>query len=512
MKRTTQLGVALALAVTILAAVAPAAAAANDAGGPMIVDLKAPATPDQLRALEAAGLNGVHGYKHLPIAAGNLPQGRIPYVRALSFVTGVRPDTVKTPTAVTVEASLASNPAAVANTWNLDFIDREKTAATGQGAYVALLDAGLLPMWRDFLDESHVRIDLGRSFTGHNGNPVPDQLENDRNGHGTATAATIIGYKLHDKSVTGGFLPQSATGTPGDYLVPGVAPKATIIPIKVCDNGMYCWDSSIYSGLDYAVGLKLGDEGNGELAGKPIVINMSLGGSTYSFADEAVYEDVVSQGVLIVASAGNEGPNPMGWPGAYPVVISAGAGGWRKQWYGAHSYLNNQWWMDDVAEGADAASEWFMVWWSGVENPNVVAGHPEIGQELDVVAPGRFLLLPYIPDGKAYPPADPVPPANVPSPYYFISGTSFSAPTTTGVVALMLSVKPDLSQAVAEQILRSTALALREGCWFATFPYAHDNCWDTSKSLSGPGHVTGWGLVQADGAVAAAMAAKTSKH
>jgi len=484
-------GLSLVVVVSLLSLMAPAVAAANDSGGPMIVDLKAPATPEQLAALEAAGLNGVHGYKHLPLAAGNLPQGRISSVLSLNFVVGIREDSVRTPTAQTVTP--ATSPLAIANTWNLDFIDKEKTAATGEGVYVALLDAGLLPMWRDFLDEKQVRVDLGRSFTGHNGNPVPDQLENDRNGHGTATAATIIGYKLHDKSVTGGFLPDSATGTPGDYLMPGVAPKATIVPIKVCDNGVYCWDSSIYSAWDYVIELK-----EGVLQGKPIVINMSLGGSSHSDAEEALIQRLVDHGILIVASAGNDGPNPMGWPGAYPIVISAGAGGWQKQWNGDQTYLNNQWWMDDVPEGGTGANEWFMVWWSGYEYPNR-------GQELDVVAPGRFMLLPYIPDGKAYPPADPAPPANVPNPYYFISGTSFSAPTTTGVVALMLSVNAGLTQAQAEKILRSTAMPIPAGCWFATFPYTHDNCWDTSKSLGGPGHQTGWGLVQADGAVQAAM-------
>lgn len=498
MKTLNLLGLALVLAVTVLSVMTPAVAASNDAGGPMIVDLKAPATPEQLHALEAAGLNGVHGYKHLPVAAGNLPQGRIPYVQALDFVVGVRADSPRTLNAVTVESTTAT-PQAIANTWNLDFIDAERSGATGEGVYVALLDAGLLPMWRDLLDERQVRVDLGASFTGHNGNPVPDQLENDRSGHGTATAATIIGFKLHDKQVVGGFLRDSATGTPGEYLVPGVAPKATIVPIRVCDVGVYCWDSSIYSAWDYVIELK-----EGVLAGKPIVINMSLGGSTHSAAEEALIQNLVDHGILIVASAGNDGPNPMGWPGAYPIVISAGAGGWRKQWYGAHDYVNNQWWKDDVPE-ENAIAEWFMVWWSGVE-------HPELGQELDVVGPGRFLFLPYIVDGKAYPPADPAPPANLPSPYYFISGTSFSAPTTTGVVALMLSVNPGLTQAQAEQILRSTATPIPADCWAATFPYAANNCWDASKSLGGPGHITGWGLVQADGAVTAATSLKTAKH
>lgn len=505
MRNASVLGLLLVVVVTLLSLITPGVAAANDAGGPMIVDLKAPATPEQLAALEAIGLNGVHGYKHLPIAAGNLPQGRIASVQALDFVVGIRADTVKTPTAVSVESTTTA-PTPIANSWNLDFIDREQTSATGEGVYVALLDAGLVPMWRDFLDESRVRIDLGRSYTGHNGNPTPDQLENDRNGHGTATAATIIGYNLHDKSETGQFFPTSVTGTPGDYLVPGVAPKATIVPIKVCDNGMYCWDSSIYSAWDYVLGLKMGDEANGELQGKPIVINMSLGGTTHSTAEENLLKNLVNAGVLVVASAGNEGPGPMGWPGAYPVVISAGAGGWRRQWYGDQGYLNNQWSFDDVPEGSASISEWFMVWWSGVERP-------DLGQELDVVAPGRFMLLPYLPDGKAYPAADPAPPDGVPSPYSYISGTSFSAPTTTGVVALMLSVNPGLTQAQAEKILRSTALPIPADCWLARWPYYHDNCWDASKSLEpSAGHQTGWGLVQADGSVTAAMTVKDSKH
>jgi len=483
-------------AALILASLSPGIYAASDTGGPVIVDLAAPATPEQLAALASAGLNGARGYRNLPIAAGDLPQGRFSSVAALPFVKGVRYDSVRTPTAVTETVS-ASSGMAIPNTWWLDFIDREKTTARGEGVYVAVLDAGLVPQWRDFLDETRVRVDLGRSFTGHNGNPTPDQLENDRNGHGMAVAATIIGYKLHEKSETGQFFPTTVTGSPGDYVVPGVAPMATIIPIKVCDNGVYCWDSSIYAGLDYVVSLKLGTEANGELQGKPIVVNLSLGGPSHSTEEENLYKYVTSQGVLVVASAGNDGPNPMGWPGAYPVVISVGAGGWRKQWYGDQTTLNNQWSFDDVPEEPDSVGEWFMVWWSAYE-------FPELGQELDVVATGRFMLLPYLLDGKATPPADPAPPDGVPSSYTYISGTSFSAPTTTGVVALMLSVNPKLTQGEAEKILRSTALPIPEGCWTAGFPYPHENCWDTSKP-KGPGQQTGWGLIQADGAVKAAM-------
>jgi len=495
MKRIRARLLALVLTAMVLGVLAPAVVA-KDMGGPVLVDLSGPATPEIVARLQGAGLNVGVAYRNFPVVSGNLPQGRIAAVLGLDFVKGVRADSVREPTALTDKFAAGGPTTPIDHTWYLDVIDREKTSARGEGVYVAVLDGGLTPSWRSVLDPERVRVDLGRSFTGHNGNPIPYQLENDRGGHGVAVSATIIGYMLHDKSETGQYFPSPATGTPGEYAVSGVAPMATIIPIKVCDVGVYCWDSSIYSALDYVVDLKKGDAADGELMGKPIVINMSLGGPSSSEAEENIFKAVAEAGVLIVVSAGNNGPNPMGWPGAYPVVISVGVGGWRKQFYGDQTSLNNQWTFDDYPE-ENAIDDWFMVWWSGVERP-------DLGQELDVVATGRFMLLPYL-TGKATPSPDPRPADGIPSVYTYISGTSFSAPTTTGVVALMLSVKGDLTQAQAEMILRSSATPIPAGSWTAGFPFPHANEWDASKSLGGPGHQTGWGLVQADGAVEAAM-------
>jgi len=503
MHRRRTLLVSLVLAGFVAAFASPAVLAASDSGGPMIVYLKAPATADQLAKLQAKGFNVGVAYKNLPAVSGNLPQGRIASVSSLDFVVRVAPDNPRElhgGGALRDEGDVTPIP--LASTYNLDFIDRENTAARGAGVYVAILDSGLVSNWRDYLDAGRVRYDLGRAFTGANGNTVPDMLARDRGGHGTATSATVIGYKLHDKSQTGQFglfFNEPATGTKGTYLVPGVAPEATIIPVRVCDVGVYCWDSSIFSGLDYVVSLKKGDAANGELKGKPFVINLSLGGPSSSLEEEAVYKAVTDAGVLVVASAGNSGDAGMGWPGAYPVVISVAAGGWRKQFYGAETTLNNQWWLDDVPEGAASVAEWFVVWWSSRQYANR-------GQELDVTATGRFMLLPYLWSGKAVVPADPEPADGIPSEYTYISGTSFSAPTTAGVVALMLSVNPGLTQAQAESILRTTALPLPADSWVAGFPFPASNAWDTSKSLGGPGTKTGWGLVQADGAVDAAGA------
>jgi len=492
--------VGLVLVGLLATFVSPAVLAASDSGGPMIVYLKAPATADQIAKLQATGLNVGVAYKNFAAISGNLPQGRLASVASLDFVVAIRTDGLRTLHGAPFRNGGNSTPIPINLTYNLDFIDRENTAARGEGVYVAVLDAGLLPNWRDYLSTSRVRVDLGRSFTGANGNPTPDQLQQDRGGHGTAVAATIIGYRLYDKSETGQFFAQPATGTKGTYSVPGVAPEATIIPVRVCDIGAYCWDSSIFSALDYVVGLKLGTEANGELRGAPIVVNLSLGGPSSSVEEENVYKAVTAAGVLVVASAGNSGDAGMGWPGAYPVVISVAAGGWRKQFYGAETTLNNQWWMDDVPEGEASIAEWFTVWWSSRE-------YADRGQELDVTATGRFMLLPYLySGGRSTPPPDPTPADGIPSEYTYISGTSFSSPTTAGVVALMLSVDASLTQAQAESILRSTALPIPADTWDAGFPFPARNAWDASKSLGGAGTKTGWGLVQADAAVVAASA------
>ncbi len=67
--------------------------------------------------------------------------------------------------------------------------------------------------------------------------------------------------------------------------------------------------------------------------------------------------------------------------------------------------------------------------------------------------------------------------------YGNISGTSFSSPITVGVLALMMSVKPGLTPADYEHLLKETAVDLGPAGYDPSF---------------------GWGRVDADGAVAAA--------
>src|SRR3990170_776049 len=88
--------------------------------------------------------------------------------------------------------------------------------------------------------------------------------EHDQNSHGTHVTSTILGYNLR--------------GTP----VNGVAPMATIIPVKVLNQNGSGWSSVIAQAITYVTDLHIG-----ELAGSPMVINMSLGGATLDAIEKA---------------------------------------------------------------------------------------------------------------------------------------------------------------------------------------------------------------------------------
>ncbi len=64
----------------------------------------------------------------------------------------------------------------------------------------------------------------------------------------------------------------------------------------------------------------------------PVVINMSLGGPGRSPMIEAAVDYAIEKGVIVVASAGNEGSDGMGYPGGLSQIISAGAAGWADFW------------------------------------------------------------------------------------------------------------------------------------------------------------------------------------
>jgi subtilisin family serine protease len=201
------------------------------------------------------------------------------------------------------------------------------------------------------------------------------------------------------------------------------------------------------------------------------VINMSLGGPVLDAVEQAAIDYAIARGVIIVASAGNSGPNGMGYPGAYGPVISVAASGWIGEWQPPG---NGSWWNNlDVADPTNP-DHFYITGFSSRELA---------GQDLDVAAPGSWVVGPYqLQSGKTS--------------YFFVGGTSQAAPHVAGIVALMAEKYPALTAPEAEAILEGSATALPPGSRDVGNPNG------TTSTVSWGADATGAGLVTADAALA----------
>ena len=158
----------------------------------------------------------------------------------------------------------------------------------GAGVKVAVIDGGVSP----HLDVVR-RLARCLDLTPPGGTPAcADSIF-----HGTQVASII--------AADGGF----------DGLgMWGMAPEATIYSYRVCEPNAECWGSYIAAGIYAAI-----DDGVN-------IINLSLTGSANDEAVRAAIDDAVAHNILVVAAAGNSPPySYVGYPAAYPEVLSVGA-------------------------------------------------------------------------------------------------------------------------------------------------------------------------------------------
>jgi subtilisin family serine protease len=413
----------------------------------------------------------------------NADSAELPAIQSLSCVKTANPDRPRFRSSTGKTERVTNMPPA--NQWNLDAINvtdfgvGRTVAYDGSGVYVAVLDGGLVSNWRDYLPVERIATQFARSFGGGGGDKgavseQPELWEHDTEGHGTQVTSVILGFKYS------GPLELPA-------VFDGVAPGATIIPVKVFNNnanGTQLWSSVFSRGLIYLTNLKT----SGALGSAPLVVNMSFGGEDPDSVDRAVIDYAIAHGVILVSGAGNSGDAGMKYPGAYAPVISPGGTGWVEQLSDPTRIL---WLLGDVAE--DDPTEHFVAPFSGRELP---------GQDLDFVAPAVFIPIPSTRDGRLD--------------YAFGNGNSFATPEVAGIAALMLQKNPHLIQSQIEQILESTAMPIGPGCrdviWAGVGP-GNDPTWsDFSNVFFFPAtfcwgaNATGHGLVQANKALDATPA------
>ncbi len=244
----------------------------------------------------------------------------------------------------------------------------------GKGIRVAVLDTGI--------DGAHP--DLAANYKG-GVSFVPGQTPADGNSHGTHCAGTI------------------AAAINGVGVV-GVAPAASLYAVKVlANNGSGQW-SYLIAGINWCI------------TNKMHILSMSLGGPAAPAAVEAACNAAFSNGLLLVAAAGNSGPAPntVGVPGKYKNVIAV----------------------------------------SAIDSANVIAPFSSRGPEVEICAPGVNVLS-TIPGGG----------------YGNKSGTSMACPHVAGAAAVVWGSHRFATNAQIWNLLGSTADNLGRPGWDTLYGY-----------------------------------------
>lgn len=158
----------------------------------------------------------------------------------------------------------------------------------GTGVTIAVLDTGV---YTDHLD---LDVKLCKDATKRG---IRKGCK-DSNGHGTHVSGTV-----------------AANGGSDGLGIFGVAPEANLWMVKVCGADGSCWTDDIATAIYYVA-----DQGTN-------IISLSLGGDTQSTLIRDAIDYAVNKDVLIVAAAGNDGPEEgsIDYPGANVKVIAVAA-------------------------------------------------------------------------------------------------------------------------------------------------------------------------------------------
>ena len=256
---------------------------------------------------------------------------------------------------------------------------------TGKGVTIAILDTGV--------DYTHSDLKFNYiqqgsfDFVNNDTDPMDDY------GHGTHCAGIICG-----------------NGNSSNFQYVGVAPDAKFFAIKILNqNGEGTFDTYL-SGMEKAVD----PNDDGDTTDHADIISLSFGTEEAGRPDDQfckVVDNIVKMGVIVVAAAGNRGPesNTITSPGCALQSICVGS-------------------TDKVDVVALSSSRGPVEW-----DENYLV-------KPDIVAPGINIISTKNGGG-----------------YIIKSGTSMAVPHVAGAAALVLQANPDYTPEKVKQVLKENA-------------------------------------------------------
>ncbi len=169
----------------------------------------------------------------------------------------------------------------------------------GEGILIGHPDTGYTRHPEIVRAHGGVRADLACDFVRAADEAVDplDQGALEFPGHGTGTASVIIGDRINH---------------PGVSDVTGVAPEASLVPLRVSRSVIHLNFSRLVAAIDYATDIGCH------------VISMSLGGPFHSDELERVVQRAINEGIIVFAAAGNYWPFVV-YPAKLPEVIAVAA-------------------------------------------------------------------------------------------------------------------------------------------------------------------------------------------
>jgi lantibiotic leader peptide-processing serine protease len=365
----------------------------------------------------------------------------------------------------------------------------------GVGARVGILDTGI--------DAFHVDI-AANLDTAHScsfikpGNPtaLPQEIAPTGRACGTAEQPKWQDYTGHGTHV-GGIVAAPING----IGVVGVAPRATLVGLKVCTAAGWCFTQEVVDAIIEAGDQRL-DVANMSFFADPFLYNCrnEADQRTIVQAISRAAQYATQRGVTLVSSAGNQADD-LDHPDEDPLSPDFPPGAAVTRPVGNHCVVV-------PSELPNVATI------SAIGPRKILASYSSVGNsKVDVTAPGGDaaqtpgstfgrVLSSWSTTGDPFPASRTVDQCTGPGGtppcfrWAWVSGTSMSSPHAAGVAALIRSRHPDLPPHAVQAILQNSAQPM--ACTAEAEAYTHRDCTgSTNPNAGGQTNFYGNGLVDA---------------